>query len=168
MSITPSQTVGPYFRIGLIRDQWSQLEVSANGRVIHIHGAVIDAEGRPVVDAMLEIWQAGRRQFNRVETDPVTGEFRFQAQLPVSLAQPDGTVQAPHLSVGVFARGLLKRLYTRIYFADDPLNATDPILALVPAERRPTLIAAPIDEACSEFKFDVRLSGRGETVFFDC
>ena len=168
MSITPSQTVGPYFRIGLIHDRWSRLKASGNGRTIGVEGVVIDAEGRPVVDAMLEIWQAGRRQFSRVETDPTTGEFRFRAELPASFAQPDGTVQAPHLSVGVFARGLLKRLYTRIYFADDPLNATDPILALVPAERRPTLIAMPIDEGCSEFKFDVRLSGRAETVFFDC
>lgn len=168
MSLTPSQTIGPYFRIGLIRDQWSQLPVADTSCLVSIHGAVIDAENRPVIDAMLEIWHAGRRQFTRIETDPTTGGFRFQSALPGSLAQPDGTVHAPHLSVGVFARGLLKRLYTRIYFADDPLHATDPILALVPPERRATLIATPTDEGRREFEFDVRLSGRGETVFFEC
>jgi protocatechuate 3,4-dioxygenase, alpha subunit len=168
MSITPSQTVGPYFRIGLIADHWAQCAAADTGRVVSIQGAVIDSEDRTVPDAMLEIWQAGRRHFNRIETDPATGEFRFQVAMPGSLAQPDGTVHAPHLSVGVFARGLLKRLYTRIYFADDPLNASDPILALVPPERISTLIAQPLDERRTEFKFDVRLSGRGETVFFEC
>jgi protocatechuate 3,4-dioxygenase alpha subunit len=80
---------------------------------------------------------------------------------------PAGTTQAPHINVGVFSRGLLKRLFTRIYFAGDPANAADPILALVPVERRDTIIAKPDPAKPGSYRLDVRLQGAGETVFFD-
>lgn len=160
MSVTPSQTVGPYFQIGLIHERWTRLAAGPGERIC-IEGAVHDAEGVPVTDAMLEIWQPERAAFGRVATDPVTGRFLIECIRPA--VTPEG---APHLCVGVFARGLLKRLYTRIYLDADPANATDPILALVPAERRPTLIAAPTGPG--RYRLDIRLSGPGETVFFEC
>ena len=87
---------------------------------------------------------------------------------PRAVVQPDGSTQAAHLAVGVFARGLLKRLYTRMYFADNPANAIDPILALVPADRRSTLVATRPPRNAGNFTFDIRLSGARETVFFEC
>lgn len=168
MSVTPSQTVGPYFSIGLIGDHWTRMATAGDEPRITVRGTVFDADGKFIPDAMLEIWQADRRAFGRFATDPRDGAFAFETIAPRSIRSPDEPAQAPHLCVGVFARGLLKRLYTRIYFADDPLNAADPILALVPPERRATLIAIPTDEARTQFAFDVRLSGQGETVFFDC
>lgn len=162
MSVTPSQTVGPYFQIGLIRDHWNRLCVGDGPRVT-IAGSVLDADGQPVTDAMLEIWQPDRQAFGRFRADPASGGFAFDVIRPASL----GANQAPHLCVGVFARGLLKRLYTRIYFADDPGNATDPVLALVPSSRRATLIAVA-DAPHRPLRFDIRLSGPGETVFFHC
>lgn len=162
MSVTPSQTVGPYFAIGLIDDRWKSMG-SCDARRITIAGAVLDAAGVPVIDAMLEIWQPDRRAFGRFATDPATGNFSFETSRPCGL----DSGQAPHLCVGVFARGLLKRLYTRIYFSDESANESDPILALVPPRRRPTLIAVA-NPAGGAYRFDVRLSGPGETVFFEC
>lgn len=168
MSVTPSQTVGPYFRIGLIGDHWTRMIAAADEPLITVRGTVLDANGNFIPDAMLEIWQADRKAFGRFATDPRDGSFAFETIAPRAIRTPDASAQAGHLCVGVFARGLLKRLYTRIYFADDPLLTADPILALVPPDRRSTLIAVPTDEARSQFAFDLRLSGRGETVFFDC
>lgn len=168
MSVTPSQTVGPYFSIGLIDERWTRMIAASDEPRITVRGTVMDAAGAFIPDAMLEVWQADRRAFGRFAAEPRDGSFAFETIAPRSARPPEGQVQAAHLCVGVFARGLLKRLYTRIYFADDPLLAIDPILALVPPERRSTLIAVPTDEARTEFAFDVRLSGRGETVFFDC
>jgi protocatechuate 3,4-dioxygenase alpha subunit len=165
MSVTPSQTVGPYFRIGLIREEWHRTPVDA-GQQIEISGVVTDADAKPVVDAMLEVWQPDAQHFIRVESDPALGTFRFDTTLPRSLRDGQGRTHAPHLNVGVFARGLLKRLHTRIYLPDDPLNAGDPILALVPATRRGTLVAQRLE--ATRYRFNVRLSGNGETVFFEC
>ena len=160
MSVTPSQTVGPYFQIGLIDEHWTKM-ASGSGERIAIEGTVFDADGIPITDAMVEIWQPDRGAFGRFAADPASGRFSFECIRPAAVG--DG---APHLCVGVFARGLLKRLYTRIYFDGDPANATDPILMLVPAERRPTLVAARTDPG--RYRFDLRLSGPGETVFFEC
>ena len=154
------------------------------GTHIRIEGRVLDGEGNVAPDAMVEIWQAdhqgryahpadGRplasnsfRGFGRCATDK-DGGFAFATIKPGAVPGPDGTTQAPHINVGIFSRGLLKRLFTRIYFAGDPANASDPILALVPADRRETLIAKPDPAKPGLYRFDIRLQGAGETVFFD-
>ncbi len=182
---TASQTVGPYFAIGLdalLRDDLAPTGVP--GHRVTIAGRVLDGDGTPVTDALLELWQAnaeGRyahpddRQeraadprfhgFGRVSTD-AAGAFRFATIVPGRVPGPDGALQAPHILVGVFMRGLLKQLVTRIYFPDDDATAQDPVLALVPIERRGTLIARP--EPVGGFTWNVILQGEGETVFFDC
>ena len=160
MSVTPSQTVGPYFQIGLIDERWTQM-ATGSGERITIEGTVFDAEGNPVTDAMVEIWQPNCGAFGRFAVDPASGRFGFECTQPAP-----GAEGAPHLCVGVFARGLLKRLYTRMYFDGGAANATDPILSLVPVERRSTLVA--VAAGAGRYTFDVRLSGPGETVFFEC
>jgi len=179
-----SQTIGPYLRIGL---EWMQIEDMAPrgiaGERFSIRGRVLDADGRPVNDAAVEIWQAnshGRyaspqdkqdqplepafRGYGRSLTDE-QGAFRFSTIKPGRVPGPGSSMQAPHLNVTIFMRGLLKHLQTRVYFPDDPANVSDPILALVPAERRSTLIARRIGEGALEW--NVILQGRDETVFFD-
>jgi protocatechuate 3,4-dioxygenase, alpha subunit len=191
---TPSQTVGPYLHIGLtpkhygheFREVLTSVVADAGmpGTHIRIEGRVIDGDGKLVSDAMIEIWQAdhqgryahpadGRplasnsfRGFGRCATDK-DGGFRFDTVKPGSVPGPDGSTQAPHINVGVFARGVLKRMFTRIYFAGDPLNASDPILALVPADRRDTLMAKPDAGSPAVWRFEIRLQGGNETVFFD-
>ncbi|RTL72691.1 MAG: protocatechuate 3,4-dioxygenase subunit alpha [Hyphomicrobiales bacterium] len=186
---TPSQTVGPYLHIGLVpkaygfRDVFTPVVAASGqpGQHIRIEGRVFDSEGVEVKDAMIEIWQAdhegryahpadGRpvasnsfRGFGRASTE--TGGFAFDTIKPGAVAGPDGTTQAPHINVGVFARGVLKRLHTRIYFPGEAGNDKDPILALVPADRRKTLMAQP--QSGNVYRFDVHLQGDQETVFFD-
>lgn len=179
-----SQTIGPYLRIGL---EWMQIEDMAPkgvaGERVTIRGRVIDGDGKPVNDAALEIWQAnshGRyaspedrqdkplekpfRGYGRSLTDD-NGAFRFSTIKPGRVPGPGGKLQAPHLTVTIFMRGLLKQLMTRMYFPDDAANAEDPILALVPAERRSTLIARR--GADGTLEWNVVLQGKNETVFFD-
>jgi protocatechuate 3,4-dioxygenase alpha subunit len=184
--LTPSQTVGPYFGIGL---PWSGAETLIGagtlGEQIEIRGRVIDGDGLPVIDALIEIWQANaagrydhpedRRTnvlldpaflgFGRCPTDAF-GNYFFRTVRPGRVPAPDGTLQAPHLAVGVFARGLLKRLATRLYFGDAPENAGDPTLALVDEARRGTLIARREAADSPLYRFDIILQGEGETVFF--
>ena len=179
-----SQTIGPFLRIGL---EWMQVEDMAPkgvaGERVSIRGRVIDGNGKPVNDAAVEIWQAnshGRyahpedkqdkplektfRGYGRSLTDD-DGAFRFNTIKPGRVPGPDGKLQAPHLTVTIFMRGLLKHLQTRIYFPDDPANAEDPILALVPAERRSTMIARR--SADDTLEWNAVLQGKNETVFFD-
>ena len=180
---TPSQTVGPYFKIGLTRLCADCLvAVDTPGERITVTGKVLDANGIPVPDAMLEIWQADAEGkyceakidpsrpsftgFGRVPTDE-EGNFRFQTIKPGAVVETDGRRSAPHINVAVFMRGLLRHLVTRIYFADDLLNADDSILSLVPEERRNTLFAVPAPGDRSTLRWNVVLQGRGETVFFD-
>lgn len=205
---TPSQTVGPFFHYGLpwkggadlvgaepigarpelfAEEHWVLNLSSPRGEVggerIEIVGRVTDADGAPVPDAMIEIWQAnahgryaspddaradlpldeGFIGFGRSSTSE-DGEFRFLTVRPGRVPGPGNTLQAPHIAVGVFGRGLLKRLVTRLYFDGDAANAEDPILDLVPAERRETLMARRDGEL---WRFDIRLQGAQETVFFD-
>jgi len=154
------------------------------GEVIEVAGRVLDGHGDPVPDAMLEIWQAnaaGRYAspddvredvpldphfigFGRAATDEA-GIWRFRTVRPGRVPGPDDRLQAPHLTVSVFGRGLLKRLATRLYFLDGEGNDVDPILALVPKERRDTLIARK--DADGVWWLDIVLQGNGETVFFD-
>ena len=186
LETTASQTIGPYFHIGLtwlVTDHLAGPGVS--GEPVAIEGRVLDGDGRPVDDALVEIWQAnahGRyahpedtrdlplepewRGFGRVPTDE-GGGFRFTTIKPGRVPAPDGGLQAPHLNVTIFMRGLLKQLVTRIYFPDDPANAEDPVLQRVPAERRATLIAQPLAGHPDALAWNVILQGRGETVFFE-
>jgi protocatechuate 3,4-dioxygenase, alpha subunit len=178
-----SQTIGPYLRIGL---EWMVIEDLAPpgvaGERVRIEGRVLDADGKPVNDAAVELWQAnshGRyahpedtrdlpleasfRGYGRSLTG-ANGEFRFRTVKPGRVPGSHGKLQAPHLVVTIFMRGLLKQLLTRMYFPDEKANAEDPILALVPAERRPTLIAQKKGDV---LEWTVMLQGRDETVFFD-
>src|SRR6266496_3603579 len=158
--ITPSQTVGPFFAYSLTPTEYDYAGLAGNdlrtddaiGEPIVIEGRVIDGEGIAVPDAMVEIWQAdgagqytGRgsnttfKGFGRSETR--ANGFSFRTVKPGAVTAMDGTSQAPHINVSVFARGILLRMFTRIYFADEAANDTDPILTLVPPDRRATLIA---------------------------
>jgi protocatechuate 3,4-dioxygenase alpha subunit len=179
-----SQTIGPYLRIGL---EWMVIEDLAPhgvaGQRLRIEGRVSDGDGKPVNDAAVEIWQAnshgkyaspddpqekpvepGFRGYGRSLTDEA-GRFRFRTIKPGPVPGPDGKPQAPHVVVTIFMRGLLKQLVTRLYFPEEPSNADDPILKLVPPERRATLIARKTGDG--ELEWNVNLQGSNETVFFD-
>lgn len=180
--VTPSQTVGPYFRIGAEWLYHADLAgPSAAGPRRTISGRVLDADGKPVDDALLEIWQAdvrgrypagtsppGYPGFGRVATD-AGGAFSFTVVKPGRVPGPEGTLQAPHLALNVFLRGLLRHLVTRVYFPDEAeANAADPVLGLVEPGRRATLVARADPADASALAWDVVLQGANETVFFDC
>ena len=160
--LTPSQTVGPFFGVGLPFEKGEQIVPAGSDDLVRIEGQVLDGNGAPVPDALLEIWQPGTG-FGRARTDS-EGAFSFLTAKPGAIPAPDGRTQAPHLNVTVFARGLLRHLVTRMYFPDETgANATDPVLTLVEPARRETLIA---NNCGGVLHFDVRLQGARETVFF--
>jgi protocatechuate 3,4-dioxygenase, alpha subunit len=168
---TPSQTVGPFFWFGLCGRPSSDLVSPGEKGAWRIFGSVFDGAREPASDAMVEIWQAdeeGRYRadfgWGRCGTDN-DGCFSFTTVKPGPVRGPDDALQAPHLVVLVFARGLLKPVLTRMYFPDEPeANAADPVLAAIDdAGARDTLIAA---EAADGLRFDVRLQGDGQTAFF--
>ncbi|HEY8813435.1 MAG TPA: protocatechuate 3,4-dioxygenase subunit alpha [Candidatus Dormibacteraeota bacterium] len=157
---TPSQTVGPFFGFALPFPGDAEAAVLETG-ALRIEGQVLDGEGEPVAEAILEAWQGD--QFARCRTDP-EGAFHFLVSKPARAAQAAGRRPAPHLELTVFARGLLRQLATRIYFPDEAqANAADPVLALIEPARRGTLVARAEGGV---LHFDVRLQGAGETVFF--
>jgi protocatechuate 3,4-dioxygenase alpha subunit len=188
---TPSQTVGPYFAYGLTPQPYGRPGI-ADGRIVNetvpgeriiVTGRVIDGAGAPVIDSMIEIWQAdaqgryahpadGRdadfHGFGRTGTDE-TGTFRIETVKPGSVTGSDARPQAPHLNITVFARGMPNHAYTRVYFSDEQAaNESDAVLGLVDRERRGTLIAARHDTAGGPvYRFDINLQGDAETVFFD-
>lgn len=174
VDLTPFQTVGPYFALlpGLASpgERHPGSGPPPDGpdgsgrRVLTVTGAVRDGEGRPVPDALLEVWQSAATRVIRAPTD-ADGEFVLRTLVPEPLADDTGALHAPHLLVGVLARGLLGRLVTRIYFPGEPTNATDPVLAAVPEPRRATLIAGSTGP--DTFRFEIVLQGAAETVFFD-
>jgi len=224
---TPWQTVGPFFHFGLPWDGCADLTGPSQtggrpdlmptgyaalrgpersraappmGERLQLTGYVFDAQGRPVPDVLLEIWQANASGYYRgsgfvgrgsasIDEDffgfgraatAEDGSFCFRTIRPgrVHFKAAAGALQSPHIALGVLGRGLLKRLTTRIYFNDEPSNAEDPILGLVPAHRRATLMAQRIDATATgaagpstdtraHYRFDVRLQGERETVFFD-
>jgi protocatechuate 3,4-dioxygenase alpha subunit len=173
LGLTPSQTAGPYLSIGLLRELVPTALVDpGDPRAVRIHGRLLDGAGDPVTDGMVEIWQAneaGRHGdeafpgFGRAGTQD-DGRFAFVTVKPGRVAWPDGGTQAPHIAVGVFARGLLKRVVTRIYFPDEEeANAADPVLSALTAEQRATLVAIPDDGG---LRFDIHLQGQPQTTFF--
>ena len=178
--MTPSQTIGPFYHRGLTSN--ARLGClprdGAKGERIRVRFRMLDGDGLPVPDGMIELWQAdacGKYDhpadtreiahdpafcgFGRLATDS-EGCCVFETVYPGRVAG-----QAPHINVSVFARGLLGRLCTRVYFAGDPAISEDPVLALVPEERRQTLMALRSEEG--EWRFEIRLQGKEETVFFD-
>jgi len=179
-----NQTVGPYLHIGLTWLVTPRIAgAGVRGERVTIQGRLLDGDGAAVNDGMIEIWQAnavgkyahpedtqkkglerGFRGFGRVPTD-ARGAFRFSTIKPGRVPGPGGKLQAPHLVVSVFMRGLLKHLATRIYFPDEPANAEDAVLRLVPAARRSTLI--PKRKSRGVLEWNIVLQGKGETVFFD-
>jgi protocatechuate 3,4-dioxygenase, alpha subunit len=184
---TTSQTVGPFFGIGL---KWHYVDnlagAGAHGEKIEIAGRVLDGDGQPIPDAVLELWQAdadgkyahhGDTQqkpvdpefsgFGRIPTAE-DGTFRFTTIKPGQVPGPDGQLQAPHIVVSVFMRGLLRRLVTRIYFPDEPCNHDDFALNLVEPARRNTLIAGKSATGGAHFEWNIIMQGPDETVFFDC
>ena len=182
--LTAAQTVGPFVSIGF--EKQAVIDVArpgVAGERVTISGRIFDGDGLPVTDAVIETWQANSygkyahpddtqeklleenfKGFGRVLTD-ARGGFRLTTIKPGTLAGPDGREQAPHITVVIFMRGLLKQLMTRIYFPDDAANAADPVLNLVPAARRATLIATK--SADGVLQWNVHLQGPYETVFFD-
>jgi len=180
---TPSQTVGPYFAIGLPWDIGPHAASPAGPGAIRIAGTVYDGYGDPVPDHLLEFWQAdpsgrfadmygygdrseveGFRGFARYGVEDGDGSYEIVTVKPGPVPGLGDTVQAPHIDVSVFARGMLQRCVTRVYFADEPeANAVDSVLTRVPEERRETLLAQPTEDG---YRFDIHLQGPGETVFF--
>lgn len=186
---TPSQTVGPFFSFGLLwRDDLHDLRTAGtDGEPIRVEGHVLDGDGVAVSDALVEVWQAdhaGRYAhpadhreavhgpdayvgFGRSGTD-AEGRFRFETIKPGHVTSGDGQDQAPHLNLVVFARGLLDHLMTRLYFEDEPANATDPVLRSIAEARRATLLATRREESGEcVYALDIRLQGPDETVFLE-
>lgn len=184
LPLTPSQTVGPFLHIVLDWDDGSDAVAEGTPGAVWLRGRVYDGAGAPLPDAVVETWQAdadgrfdhaddprgavaappGFRGFGRSATG-VGGEWAIRTVKPGVVPTADGQRQAPHVDVSVFARGLLDRVVTRLYFADEAdANHADPVLSTVPEHHRGTLIAQRTDDG---YHFDVRLQGDGETVFFD-
>jgi protocatechuate 3,4-dioxygenase alpha subunit len=184
---TSSQTVGPFLHIGL---DWLVIDKlvgpGVTGERVVVEGRVVDGDGNGVGDALVEIWQAnahgryahpedkqdkplepGFSGFGRVATDD-DGRFAFTTIRPGRVPAADGGLQAPHLNVTIFMRGMLKHLFTRMYFPGTAANAEDPVLASAPAARRKTLVARSIAGRSDALRWDVILQGADETVFFDC
>ncbi len=188
-SLTSSQTVGPFFSPALLRKDAIRnvlTQPETVGERIRITGRVLDGDGMPIPDAMIEIWQAnahGRYNhpadkgpatldpsflgFGRSGTDE-DGSYWFETVKPGRVSFDATQLQAPHICFTIFARGLLNHLVTRLYFADDPANTLDPVLSLVPDNQRSTLLAQPEPhELNGSYRFDIVLQGANETVFFN-
>lgn len=183
---TPSQTVGPFFHYALPYAAGPHVAgADAQGEHIVVEGRLTDGDGLPITDALIEIWQAnaaGRYDhpedtgdkpldpafggFGRAPTDE-DGVFRFHTVKPGPVPGLGNEMQAPHINVSILARGVLKRIATRLYFADEAeLNRLDPVLTMVPEARRGTLIAQKVDGQPA-YRLDISLQGENETVFFD-
>jgi protocatechuate 3,4-dioxygenase, alpha subunit len=183
--VTPSQTVGPYFAIGMPYEGGNLIVPEGTAGAIRITGTIYDGRGEIVPDHLIEFWQPdgdgrfadiyghgeqsvldGFRGFGRWGVEDGDGSYTILTVKPGRVPGPgNGPLQAPHIDVALFARGMLNRVVTRIYFADEAqANISDQVLATVPAARRNTLLAQPTEDG---YRFDIRLQGAGETVFFD-
>jgi protocatechuate 3,4-dioxygenase alpha subunit len=177
---TASQTVGPFFRIGF--EHLCENPLSREDKTVHVQGRVLDANCEPVPDAVLELWQAdamghysdesestdsrGRAAgFARIATDD-KGRFSFTTCRPGAVPFDSIRMQAPHIEVLVFARGLLRHLITRMYFPCETENATDPVLQALPEDRRTTMIARRMSQDTEALEWNIVLQGEDETVFF--
>jgi protocatechuate 3,4-dioxygenase alpha subunit len=188
MKQTPSQTVGPFYAIGLTHRTLNVLATDAiQGQRIRIEGRVFDGDGKPIPDAMVEIWQANAYgRYNHPDDkqekpfDPSfigwgrsgTDEncvYSFDTIKPGPVSGPGDTVQAPHINVVVFARGMLVHAFTRMYFDDEPANENDPVLKSIKNKKRRSTLIAHREERQGRriYHFDIRLQGKDETVFFD-
>jgi protocatechuate 3,4-dioxygenase alpha subunit len=178
-SQTASQTVGPFFHVGMVTQGGNDLVgAGPRGQRITIRGTASDGDGQPVGDALLEIWQADANGIyphgddpRSAEADPNFGGFGQcatdgQGRYSFTTIKPGAREGAPYINLRVFARGLLLHLVTRIYFEDEPDNEHDRVLARIEPGRRGTLIAR-LDPLGSGYLFDLRLQGEGETVFFE-
>ena len=177
---TPSQTIGPFFHDALLESDLTELISPDAPEALRIEGIVYDGAGEPVTDAMVEISQPGSTDYREDLNTPDDGlsnwgrsgtvdggRFSFVTSKPASVPTPEGTLQAPHVDVLIFARGLLKQVITRVYFPDEEeANAADPVLVSIddPAVRR-TLIAR--DEGGGVYRFDIHLQGENQTAFFE-
>jgi protocatechuate 3,4-dioxygenase alpha subunit len=175
---TASQTAGPYWHM-IDFPEWADVlragsgnEAVAGERIV-LTGRITDGEGAPVGDALVEIWQAGPdgrydgtfQGFGRCASD-AHGEYRFVTLKPGPVPGRGNAMQAPHIQITIFARGLMQHVVTRAYFEGDALNATDPVLNLIKAPaRRATLLAHPA--SAGQWRLDIRLQGEDETVFLD-
>ena len=172
-ALTSSQTVGPFLHLVLAWPDGPAVVPADAPGAVWVGGQLFDGDGAPVADGLIETWQAdpdGRydapdfRGFGRSATD-AEGRWGVRVVKPGAVAGFDGRPQAPHLAVSVFARGLLDRVVTRLYFGDEEAaNGADPVLALVDPAARATLVAEP---TAGGYHFDIRLQGDDETVFFD-
>jgi protocatechuate 3,4-dioxygenase alpha subunit len=188
LGVTPTQTIGPFFSPALLRDVLNIIATSDTpGQRIRVEGRLIDGAGNVVPDALIEVWQAnahGRFNHPRDQRDDVPldpdftgygrsgtndeGVYWFETIKPGAVPFEGDQMQAPHLSLIVHARGMLNHAQTRLYFEDEAANDSDPILALVPADRRSTLIARREEsDGFVVYRLDIVLQGRGETVFFN-
>jgi len=188
MKQTPSQTAGPFYSLGLTRLPMSALVTEVTqGEKIRVEGQVFDGDGAIVTDALIEIWQANAYgRYNHPEDKqekPLdasftgwgrcgtgnTGEFFFETIKPGPVPGNGDSVQAPHINVTVFARGMLVHAYTRIYFSDEPANGNDPVLSSIKNKARRRTLIADREEKDGKvtYRFDIRLQGENETVFFD-
>lgn len=184
--LTPYQPVGPFFHVmlrGEPRGVYSLVRPETRGERIVVEGTVLGGAGSPLDDAFVEIWQADAEGYYDHPDDPCRhladrafagygrtatddrGRFRFETIRPGAVVRAGGTMHAPHVLVSVMAPGVLTRYWTRMYFGDDLSAAADPVLQLVPAARRETLIARPAGPG--RFEFDIVLQGPRETVFFE-
>ena len=187
--ITASQTVGPFLKIGLVREGQEYVVPKNTNGALKVQGRVYDGEGKPVPDAMIEIWQAnvhgkynhpedlsdaelvkGFNGFGRSCTDE-EGCFFFVTVKPGRVAGLGNTLQAPHMAINVFARGMLKQQVTRLYFSDEiHANSEDPVLnSIDDVEVRDTLVASKVhdENGMPSYKFNIHLQGEKETAFFD-
>jgi len=189
LTLTSSQTVGPFFAPTLLREDAVRhvlTQPDTIGERIRVEGHVLDGDGLPVPDAMVEIWQAnaGGRYNHSADQGPAEvdltfvgfgrsgttedGSYWFETIKPGRVPFTGERAQAPHICVAIFARGLLNHLITRLYFEDEQSNAEDPILQCIPAERRATVIARrKTHEELIVYCFDIILQGAGETAFFN-
>lgn len=176
---TPSQTLGPFYAYGLLSDADAALAgPAAKGARIQLRGRLLDKNGDPARDALIEIWQAdaaGRYVGHDADADPDfkgfgrtltrdDGAFRFDTVTPGPSAGSGNSLQAPHFAVAVFAGGLMKRVVTRIYVPDTELLASDAVLARLPSDARSALVAKP--DGAAGLTFDIRLAGAGATPMF--
>ncbi len=160
---SPSQTIGPLYGFALMFEGSNEAVAPDVPGAVRIEGLILDGDGVPLSwpEGFIEVWEGEQWARGRTNED---GVYNVVVRKPAPAPTPDGTVQAPHLNVMVFARGLLKQVFTRIYFPDEPdANAADPVLELVPPDDRHLLIASQEGQG---LRFDIRLQGENETPFF--